>query len=823
MSFPIDGPRGNSPSLGHVDFWQRVQTSASDNLRALIGETHWREVEALAREEDPELFLEGAYHLARRLEEAHPEGSARIYSAILNEGNFPRLQGRAQARLDALRGHGPIGARVEVLMNHFVQEASDPATLLAMATAGTVFRVAQLSCLSRLAAAPASALTRGFAARGLAGIAGFALEAPAFTFASKLGHQALGRPQDWRMAPLAHELASSYLVLGALKFSGLSSGALHRRFLGESNSFGQALSRGLFQQAGMLGGILLGHRAEEAVGLRARQERGAMLVDSLALLMQFNVAGRINRQVLGENFHRWEHSLDLQSQALSSPRTPRWPNLSVEPAWAMAGAAEPIRFPGFKSGSHDHLLMMSGNLPDGKTEAPAEASWSMGFDSMFPEPLEVGGKAAWEEGSDILAEPTRRIEELADVLDWSDSQDRRSMLRQAIDRSSLDSVLNRIAELSASGGNRESFHAIRLFHSLYLETWNSSSKPLNHALDPIAARLPVEAERVHQWSEAKKNLIDAYRAEGAEGSRFGEELEAFSRLSFPSSVVERTLYLSRESQQESGRKAYAFSGFLYAELGSRLRRASDPLDRYMTAFQLAKNLAETGHVVRARSTLFRALDHSDSADGSALPEGMNQALRSLLDSHMNGLDLALGTVASVGTSDPASFAPLFERRVRYSSVRPLGLVQSLRENAVDAAQGGNPTRSQRHLRLAHSLFESALIDPKLRILDPQLSDPALTALRQRFLEIAALPPGESREEWNAPVNELVEALLKRGEYGAALHTLSDFHQVDLGNPMAFRNIALSLTAAIEIAHPRGLTPEAQTVLRQLADFERRIQ
>lgn len=52
----------------------------------------------------------------------------------------------------------------------------------------------------------------------------------------------------------------------------------------------------------MLSGILLGHRLEEWTGLRRRQEGATTLIDSLAMLLQFHVSGKLLPNVLGRDF-----------------------------------------------------------------------------------------------------------------------------------------------------------------------------------------------------------------------------------------------------------------------------------------------------------------------------------------------------------------------------------------------------------------------------------------------------------------------------------------------------------------------------------------
>src|SRR5262249_25399574 len=123
---------------------------------------------------------------------------------------------------------------------------------------------------------------------------------------------ALGREQDY--SQLGREIASSYLLLGGLRVSGIAANAL-------GSGIRIRPIQGVIQQAGMLGGILLGHGLEESFQLRAHQAGATTLVDSLALLLQFNVAGNLTRHAFGEGFHAWEQGLELQSRYLAGYET----------------------------------------------------------------------------------------------------------------------------------------------------------------------------------------------------------------------------------------------------------------------------------------------------------------------------------------------------------------------------------------------------------------------------------------------------------------------------------------------------------------------
>jgi hypothetical protein len=275
---------------------------------------------ALSRERDSELRGEGLLALAGRQERQHrPELAVELYSRLLQDPEISTsVSRRAQARLGALRGEGELGARAEVLFSRFNDEVTEPTSLLAMATAGLAFRATRFIALGRLASSTPGILTRGSGARALAGLAGFGVEATVFPLAGRLGNVALGRELDWSARALSHELISSFMTLGALRAGGLATGALANR----SNLFRPAI-----QQAGMFGGIVLGHELEARAGLRDRTHGSIALLDSLVTLLHFNVAGRLSRSLMGEGLRSWEHRIEQQTQSLgNSPR--RLPNLS---------------------------------------------------------------------------------------------------------------------------------------------------------------------------------------------------------------------------------------------------------------------------------------------------------------------------------------------------------------------------------------------------------------------------------------------------------------------------------------------------------------
>ncbi|MCC6272712.1 MAG: hypothetical protein IT572_04540 [Deltaproteobacteria bacterium] len=329
QNFPFDDPQGGYARLRDLP-WSPAQT---------------RQLDALSRETDPEILYRDLVNFGRQLEAAQPELAAELYSAVLQEtpavGAVPPLTGdkrerplrtRAQEHLDAILGRGAFGPRAEFLLRNLAQQSSDPAMLSAMGTAGAVFRMTRLATLSRLAATPNPGfLTQLIGAGRLASLTGFALEAPAFTLAGRLGNEVLGRRQDWSGAALGRDFASSYLVLGGLKLAGHVGANLVFALPARGRTQGSPLQL-LFQQGSMLAGIMLGHSLEERLGLRPHLDGATTLVDSLALLLQFHVAGALSRPLFGGSFGAWPRRLDLQAEPSGSPLKPA---LGPRLAWAL--------------------------------------------------------------------------------------------------------------------------------------------------------------------------------------------------------------------------------------------------------------------------------------------------------------------------------------------------------------------------------------------------------------------------------------------------------------------------------------------------------
>lgn len=317
-------------------------TTSHDGAFLSLSPSYQAQWRSLSSETDPELRAEGLLNLAERMarqgEPHETEAAILLYREISDSPESPASAARrASERMAVLNGGGSWGARVEQGLGAFVRQATDPAVLLGMGLAAGAFQAVRFGVLARLGASSAGWLTRGLGARAIASAAGLAIEAPVFTVTTRAGHHGMGLAQDGSATAWGRELASNYLALGILKFSGGSVAALRP----SATTANQALVNGLYAQGAMLGGLMLVHRAEESLGWRPARGFSANFSDSLATLAQVAVAGRLSRSLLGERFHLSLQELEARSRPLAEvPSEPR--GFSLQPSFAMAGAGEMV-------------------------------------------------------------------------------------------------------------------------------------------------------------------------------------------------------------------------------------------------------------------------------------------------------------------------------------------------------------------------------------------------------------------------------------------------------------------------------------------------
>lgn len=97
---------------------------------------------------------------------------------------------------------------------------------------------------------------------------------------------------------------------------------------------------------------------EERLGLRPHHDGATTLTDSLAMLLQFHVAGRLTRQAFGPRFAAWERGLDLQGEALR--RLPSFPS-GPSPVLGWAPVLAVVKGPGHETARlPDRFFSMGG-------------------------------------------------------------------------------------------------------------------------------------------------------------------------------------------------------------------------------------------------------------------------------------------------------------------------------------------------------------------------------------------------------------------------------------------------------------------------------
>lgn len=306
----------------------RLSVSQRARIQAQIPSASLEELLSISREGDAGLFAEALLQWAQREEAGNRLATAGLVYQFFSQrgasgeyllaGVSETLRARASSHLDAIQGRGAIGNRIEFLSRRFAQEASDPVMIAGMAAGSFVFSTARTAFLSRLLVAPGRSVV---GARALASVGAFALEVPAFWATTKGLHEAIAPgSQAWDLRSNLRELSGLALTLGALKVSGALTSGLSRRLATTPNPAqmggGERFAHGLLHQGGMLGGIMLGHRLEEAAGLRPHVDGATTLVDSLAMLLQFHVGGRLSQHAMGPRFQAYTQDLEIRSRLL---------------------------------------------------------------------------------------------------------------------------------------------------------------------------------------------------------------------------------------------------------------------------------------------------------------------------------------------------------------------------------------------------------------------------------------------------------------------------------------------------------------------------
>lgn len=345
------------PSSGFSEYAQHLLAGIRTAAASPSGGNPGREADALALETNPEMFYAALLQWGNRFEsDDRLTAAAAVYRAVLDaaahapagtEPSAATLE-TVRIRLEILSGGGSGGARSEFLLRRLAREAIDPATLAGLGVARSAFNLTRLGVLARCATRPGANfwlpwLGASTAATGL----GLAAEAAVFPLATRAGHALLGRDLDWSTPALGRELASSFLTLGMLRSLHGGGAALRGRVFGTTPTLAARFGAGAMSQAEMFAGIMLAHRAESAWGLRPSGEGETQWIDALALLVQFNVAGRLSGEWSGAGFaaqaRYWEANLPRRS--LKFPNFPGLPPLrpAFEGLSRSAGMPEGLR------------------------------------------------------------------------------------------------------------------------------------------------------------------------------------------------------------------------------------------------------------------------------------------------------------------------------------------------------------------------------------------------------------------------------------------------------------------------------------------------
>lgn len=380
--------REQTAALGSPLSMTRVLAAMPENYRRELStrlpEPQLSEVLSLGEEKDPEFFLRQMLLLERRFADSGLDSLAYLTSSFLSEmgsaKNFAAstLISEAQRDREALEGTGAVGPRAEYLLKRFVKEATDPAMLVGFGVASMAFKTTRFLALARLTrSAEAGLFTRGFGAGFAASVLGFSAEVPTFVLSSKATREVLSGPQDWRGSTLRQELASTGITLLFLKGSGAVSQSLAGSVAGKT-SLARFTQRAL-PQVGMFGGILLGKRVEELLGLKPVAERGQFFLDSLATYFQFAAGGALADQVLGPRFQSLQRELDIKSAWLERQSGSR-------------------AFPGLGGG-----LAVAGNRAGARPSAPS-------LEEIVNAPLLMQNNDGGKNGGKVLAFPSRLSE-----------------------------------------------------------------------------------------------------------------------------------------------------------------------------------------------------------------------------------------------------------------------------------------------------------------------------------------------------------------------------------------------------------------------------
>ncbi|MDX1386827.1 MAG: hypothetical protein R3257_04500 [bacterium] len=333
------------------------------------GEVHGGGLDSdLSGEADPSIYYQDLFTRAQELAAAGKGPTAlHAFQEISQQKEFPQLAEEAQSSMNVLLGGGPW----ELQLEHQVRELPDhffhAPTLLGMAAGGVAYRLGRGFAIGRLLGSKTPALMEAAGIRLASGMAGMALEVPAFAGTAHLLSGA-------REGTFRDHLSSTGITLGALRSFG---------WIGaQVGKLGAPRLAGL---GGMYAGILSAQALDPTQSNILRSEGLSPWLQGLVTLAQFQAAGAAYRWLAPKRLQNWERHQDRRAeQALANSLTQALrPPPGNSLAWQMAGAGA-ARIPSLRPQAHDHIVLSKAD-PKFSREAVPISKTVEGFLSSVPE------------------------------------------------------------------------------------------------------------------------------------------------------------------------------------------------------------------------------------------------------------------------------------------------------------------------------------------------------------------------------------------------------------------------------------------------------
>lgn len=274
------------------------------------------QLNSLLKNPDPTSFQEELLQFGLGLRaQGDGELAAEIFSYLLDEKSAPGVRSEAERQRNALSGTGAAGERAEFLLTRFVSDTMAAKTVVPMLAAGLAGSAVRAFSWGRLASTPGTFLSRGLAARALAGGAGFAAEGLAF---ASLGRAFAANPSR----NFSADLASSFLSLGVFKLVGKAPAVL--RFPAQ------------------VGGLLASQKLEAAFGLRPDAARDVAFLDALTAAVGMSIGSHLGRGLTGPRYAALLGEMEMRSRGAPLPRAPFLPLSAGEKVTAFAGSGRSL-------------------------------------------------------------------------------------------------------------------------------------------------------------------------------------------------------------------------------------------------------------------------------------------------------------------------------------------------------------------------------------------------------------------------------------------------------------------------------------------------